>query len=229
VVGLRYLWCSLRSFYWTPNVLPQLMFHNNPAYTLKHTEGIYRFYIPANDTEYHTSRHVEATRQATYAAAGANQEVINAHLDAIIGRCNMAMPMETRTTDIAQIAGALKYRTKYPVDAHCGIRMGAILSFMEYDETELVKVDNANPPMEVKTGRVISEDPQKTEEFWLLKKEKLAFDHPALYSFFLTWGASNVPQWSQHLDSLAGKEYFLNRQETIRAMIPMDLLSQLTQ
>lgn len=185
------------------------MFLNNPAYTLMESVDKYKIYIPSNETEYHMSRHVEATRQSIYAGAGANEEVINAHMEAIIDRCNMAMDLKTRTTDIAAIATALQYRTKYPVDQHCGVRMGCILSFLEVDED----------------GKLISEDPNTTEIFWLQKKEKLAFDYPNLYSFFLTWGATNVRKWSGHLDTLEDREYLRNRMETLRSILPKDLLN----
>lgn len=185
------------------------MFHNNPAYTLAKEVDQYRIYIPTQETEYSTIRHVEATKQATYAAAGANEEVIQAHLQAILDRCNAANSFEGFKTDVTSITQALMYRTKYPVDQHCGVRMGCILSFLEYEEGEITH----------------SEDPAKADFVWQQKKEQLAFKHQELYDFFLSWGAANVPKWSTHLDSLQEREYLLNRMTTLRSMLPSDLLS----
>lgn len=179
------------------------MFLNNPAYTLATTVDKYRIYIPANETDYHMSRHVEASRQSIYAGAGANQEVIQAHLNAILDRCNQAQSFDNFKTDITSITNALMYRTKYPVDQHAGVRMGCILSFLEYDD--------------------VSEDPNKTELFWLTKKEELAFKYPELYTFFLTWGASNVKEWSQALDTLEDREYFRNRMISLQSILPSSL------
>lgn len=189
------------------------MYLDNPSYQLMATQQAgditYRIYIPAQATEYHMSRHIEATKQSIYAGAGTNEDVIQAHMDAIIERCNMAVDSKTFKTDIAAIATALKYRTQYPVDQHCAIRMGCILSFMEYE----------------KDGALISEAPDKTEFLWLKKKEDLAMTHPDLYSFFLTWGATNVQRWSPHLDTLKDQEYLRTRQTTLAAMLPKDLLA----
>lgn len=185
------------------------MFHNNPAYTLVKQVDQYRLYVPTQETEYSMIRHIEATKQATYAAAGANEEVIQAHLQAILDRCNAANSFDNFKTEITQIASALLYRTKYPVDQHCAVRMGCILSFLEHDEA----------------GTTISEDPNKCDFVWQQKKEQLAFQHQDLYDFFLTWGATNVPQWSNRLDTLTEREYLLNRMTTLRSMLPKDLLS----
>lgn len=194
------------------------MYLNNPSYQLQETvqtkEATYRIYTPVNVSDYHMIRHIEATKQATYAAAGANAEVVQAHLNAILDRCNQAQSFDNFKTDITSITNALLYRTKYPVDQHCGVRMGCILSFLEVEEG----------------GKVLSEDPTKADFIWQDRKEKLAFEHQQLYSFFLTWGATNVPQWSDHLNTLKDMEYLLNRRQTLQSILgnlPSDLLSQL--
>lgn len=214
------------------------MFLNNPAYQLQQIvttkEATYRIYIPVNTSDYHMIRHVEATKQATYAASGANAEVIQAHLNAILDRCNQAQSFDSFKTDITSITNALMFRTKYPVDQHCGVRMGCILSFLEVEEneTEGITFTDYTPPKEVKTGtRITSEDPNKADFIWQDRKEKLAFEHQELYTFFLTWGVTNVPQWSDHLNTLKDMEYLLNRRQTLLSILgnlPSDLLSQLT-
>lgn len=186
------------------------MLKDNPQFTEAFCYDKYRFYIPTNIADYHMIRHVEASKQSIYASAGATPEVIKAHAKAIVERCNKQLNQETLRTDIAAIANALLYRTEYPVDHQAAIRMGAVLTFMEYED---------------EAGKTVSEDPNKCEIFWLQKKENMAFEHPDLYTFFLTLGLSSVKEWSPHLDTLKDAEYFLMRAESLRTMLPKDLLS----
>lgn len=183
------------------------MLKDNPAFIEAFSGEGYKLYTPVQATEYHMSRHVEATKQSIYAAAGATVEVIQAHMDAIIERCNLAQDSKTFKTDCAALANALKYRTQYPIDANCAIRMGAILCFMEYEQD----------------GKLISENPDKTEIFWLNKKERMADGDPDLWAFFLSMGIVSVPQWSNHLGILKAETYFSDRRKAIAALLPMNL------
>lgn len=192
------------------------MLRSNPLFKLEKEVTIngitYSLYIPHNITDYHLSRHLEATRHAAYAGAGVTEEVLRAHCDAILELCEGANSFKDFRNDVVGITMALKYRTQYPVDQHAGVRMGAILSFMEYTD---------------KDGNVVSEEPNKTEFVWLQLKERLAFQSDDLYAFFLSWGAANVRGWSDHSDTLRDQEYFLTRRKTLMGMIPSDLRSRL--
>lgn len=181
------------------------MYANNPSYQLATTEGIYNIYIPVNPADgYHTSRYVEALNQRTYSEAGATKDVLAGVMDDMIGRCNKTIDTETLRTDIAALANSIKYRLKYPVDQHCAIRMGAILSMLEYE----------------KDGALISEPADKCEIFWIQKKVDLAMDYPALYTFFLTWGLTNSANYNEALDTLNDSEYFSKRTEAIKSLLP---------
>lgn len=162
-------------------------------------------YVPTNTTTYHTSRLVEATRMNMYAASGATEEAIQQHLDAIIELCNQKGDIKTIRTDIGSIATALKARTKYPIDTHVAIRLGAILSF------GALKKDGKE---------VTFEDPNKAEIFWLNKKIELAMEQPDLYTFFLSTGISSIPQYNNLLDTLNDMDYFVNRMKTLMGILP---------
>jgi len=188
-----------------------MTFKNNPEYELKHEcdGGKTRFYVPVNvATGYHTCRYVEALNQQIYAGAGATKETLQSVMDDIILRCNKQFDKDTFRTDIASLANSILYRLKYPVDQHCAIRMGAILTFIEYDviEDEVV--------------RTYSEDPNKCEVSWLHRKERLAMNDSDAYAFFLQWGIVNTPSYKEASDTLNDSDYFLKREETIAAMQP---------
>lgn len=163
-----------------------------------------KIYTPVNTMEYHTSRLLQATLQNTYAGAGATEETVNAHLDAIIGLCNQTGELKTIRTDIAGIANALKMRTKYPVDKHCAVRMGIVLTFAEVEHD----------------GVTVYEDPNKCEQYWLERKMELALQHPDLYAFFFAWGMSNTAAYSDLLDTLNDLDYFEQRRMNLMALLP---------
>lgn len=181
------------------------VFKDNPAYILAASQGDVNIYTPANITEYHTSRYVAAMEQQIYAASGANKETLKEIADEILLRTNKTMEYDTRLSDISALANSILYRLKYPVDQHCAIRIAAILSFMEYENED---------------GKLISEDPNKSEIFWTQKKERLAMDHPAMYTFFLNWGISNLPEYNSRLETLIDEDYFLNRDKMISEILP---------
>lgn len=171
------------------------MLANNPAYQLQHEANGLKVYIPTNIMEgYHTSRYIEANNQIIYADAGATAQTLEYAMDEIIKRANDRQ-WESARTDIAGIAQSIKYRLKYPVDNLCAIRMGAILCFAEENGVE--------------------EDPDTCLSFWLEKKMTYAMKYPEWYSFFLTWGVSNLEQYRNRLDTLSGLDYFQKRKEAI--------------
>lgn len=173
---------------------------DNPAFKLEGTFDKYRIYIPTDITQYHMSRYVQFQHQLIFAAAGATPEVFGRIADEIINRCNLTVKLENRITDIGVLANEIKYRLSYPVDEHCAIRIGAILSFIEWDES--------------------SEDPDKYDIFYTKKKEELAMNDPAAYSFFLTWGVSNIPKYREQFDTSISLDYFRKRNEALQSLTP---------
>lgn len=200
------------------------MLQNQPnLYKLEGTFDKYRIYTPTNIAEgYHLSRKVQADHQVIYSNAGATEEQLNVAMDAILQYCNDSGKLDR--TNIAVIANDIKYRLKYPVDEHCAIRMGCILSFVEWDEVVgQYKQHNENNPTlsegdlypEVRT-RTVSEDPNKYDAFFTNVKFDLAMSNPDAYTFFLSWGIANTPKYREHLDILTSMDYFNKRKEALR-------------
>jgi hypothetical protein len=169
---------------------------DNPAYTLQGTFNGINIYIPADISNYHMSRYVQLQHQLIYANAGTTAERLNEIADAILQRCNLQSKLETRITDIGVLANEIKYRTKYPVDENCSIRIGAVLSFMD------------------------GEDPDKYDIFWTRKKEELAMTNSDAYSFFLSWGISNIEPYRKQFDTSISLDYFSKRREALASLTP---------
>lgn len=190
----------------------KLMLRGNKDYVEAFACGKYRFYVPLNSadpqTGYQTVRMVEATNQQIYANSGGNAEVWQHLFTEILKRVDGTMATETRLSDIAVLCNNGLYRLKYPVDEHCAMRMGVILTFMEYENEQ---------------GQTITEDPARISGGWRAQKEQLAFEHPDLYAFFLTVGSESLPQYRNHLDGLTEQDYFSKRMETIRALLPIQI------
>lgn len=176
------------------------------------TFGKYRIYAPVNLTEYHTSRYVQMQHQLIYANAGGTKETIQAIAQEIIKRCNDGKS-KTVISDISVLANDLLYRTKYPVDEHAAIRLGAVLSFVEWEDT--------TPDTLITTTH--SEDPNKYDAFYTGIKEQLAMNDPEAYSFFLTWGIVNVPTYKEHFDTSIDTDYFRLRREALRSLTPQSV------
>lgn len=175
---------------------------DNPAYVLQAESNGYKLFIPADMASGYTmERFVEATHQQIYANAGATAEVIKAIAEDALKRVNGGYSTDTLKTDIGTLMNSLLYRLQYPVDPHCAIRVGAILSFLEYTNAD---------------GKTISEDPEKYDHFWTAKKEGIAHDDPALYAFFLNWGANNIPEYRERLNLLTDQDYLSQRSEALR-------------
>lgn len=164
-------------------------------YKLEGAFDKYRIYTPTNIAEgYHLSRKVQADHQVIYSNSGATSEQLNMAMDAILQYCNDSGKLDR--TNIAVIANDIKYRLAYPVDEQCAIRMGAILSFVEWDG--------------------VSEDPNKYDAFFTNIKVDLAMSNPDAYTFFLSWGIANTPKYREHLDILTSMDYFSKRKEALR-------------
>lgn len=192
-----------------PDLTP---FHLQPdKFKLENQFDIYKIYTPINTADgYHTSRYVEAINQQIYSNAGATKETIQTIANEIILRANKQLDIETFRTDVALLAQNLLYRTSYPVDQHCAIRLGCILTFMEYEHE----------------GKMITENPDKVEIFWQQKKETLAMNNPNAYAFFLQLGIANTPTYSSQSDILTDTDYFSKRDQTLNSLNPQ--LSSMT-
>lgn len=183
------------------------MLQSNPAYIKVFSYDRYSFYLDSADQELHASRYVEALRWNDYANAGITDTLLDQLMDEVLLRCNTTMEAKTFKTDIAAIALNVKYRLKYPVDQHCAIRMGCILTYMEYEHE----------------GKVIAEDPTKASTFWLEKKMSLALEVPEVYDFFINTGINALPKYKELWPSLAPTSYFVNRDQMINSLSPQPL------
>lgn len=177
-------------------------------YTKVATFDEYDIYVPVNIADgYHTSRYVEAINQQIYASAGATKEVIEAIANDLISRVNKQLELTTFRSDVASLANNLLYRLKNPVDQHCAIRLGCVLTFAEY----------------VNDGKIISEDPDRTEIFWMAKKEALAMHNPDAYAFFLQTGIINIEAYKNQSSILNDINYFQNRDQSLAALTPQEM------
>lgn len=174
------------------------MYANNPKYTHKHDSGDAKFYIPTQTTELHTSRYVEMNNQRIFAASGVDKTMLEMIADEVIRLCNDDKAKTIRT-DIGTLMQNIKYRLKSPVDELCGIRMGAALCFMELPGTV---------------------EPEAFSQSWQQDKMKRAMIDPDLYSFFLTWGIANIPEYKEHLDTLSDTDYFQKRMLALQKLKP---------
>lgn len=158
------------------------------------SKGI-KFYQPANG-EYHLSRYVAAGAQNIFSACGITKTLLQTFMDKMIEMCNDEKSLKTLRTDIAIMCNNLLYRTKYPVDEDCAIRMGAIYCILE------------------------GEDPDICDASLTEKKVQMTRQDPDLYTFFLTMGIKYTPAWSESGTDMSDMEYFSKRMETLNALIP---------
>lgn len=170
-------------------------------FRVAYEKGDVKIYVPNNATDYHASRFQEAMRLSAYAGAGIDEDLLRKHCEYVIELCNS--DSKTVKTDIAGIMNSLLARMKYPIDVHCSMRMGILLSFIEYREG----------------GELFMENPYEVLHHYLGVKERLALSDGDLYSFFLTWGISNIPRYDSHLSTLDDLDYFQNRMMKVRSLL----------
>lgn len=178
-----------------------MVLSKNPAYKLEITHAGYSIYIPQDITSYHKSREVAAMAQHQYSESGITKEYLTAITDEGLKLVNDDKNKNVRS-DMAVLWNNIKYRLAYPVDEMCAIRMGAVLSFLEYKDGK----------------QIVSEDPNKTEDFWTRKKVEIALLHPELYTFFLTWGVVNTPSYNNRSDISIDMDYFNKRREAMMGL-----------
>jgi len=182
------------------------MLKDNPKYVKQFEAHGYSIYVPANASDYHITRHVEAMKHNIYASCGITKESLTGIVDAVLERCNNDGNSKQWRTEIGNLMAYLKACTKTPVDEHCAIRLGACLSFIETFEDEAIQVWSENPDM--------------PELFYQKEKEKLAFKYPEFYAFFLTLGISSSPEYSELSAVLTDTGYFRKRQELLSLFLP---------
>lgn len=189
--------------------MSKVIFKNNPEYkeahvakVVEHSEGRdfvrkVPVFIPTGVTQYHLSRLVAANAQNIYSTSGITKDLLVAMLKQVVTLCNdRKKPLDTVLTDIATLGNNLLYRTKYPLDELCAIRMGAIYSFIE------------------------GEDPNSVNPSYTQRKIDLAMEDADLYDFFLNMGAIHTPAYKTLLNHLQDSEYFKNRKITLQGLTP---------
>ncbi len=176
---------------------------DNKKYKLELSAHGYNLYVPVNASDYHISRHVEAMKHNIYASAGVTRERLSEILAAILERCNKDNQATQWRTEIGNLVSYLQACMKSPVDELCAIRLGACLVFIE---------------KEGKDG--YCENPDQPELFYQKEKERLAQQHSELYSFFLTWGLVNSPEYRELSEVLNDTDYFRKRREMLEALLP---------
>jgi hypothetical protein len=183
------------------------MYSNNPEYKLEGEFNGVKVYTLVKETDYHTYRYIEALNWQTYANCGTTKEKLTAIMDKILELCNEDKPSKTYRTDIGALANVVKYSMKYPVEEHCAIRVGAILSFCEYEIN----------------GTAFTEPHNEVSPMYIDKKVQLALNDPDAYSFFLGWGIANIPEYRTHFDISTATDYLTQRRQAIQMMLPEHL------
>lgn len=178
----------------------------DPKYKLAADCGGYKLYIPINVTDYHKSREVEASVQNTWSSAGMTPEYLESLCQEGLKMFEDDPKNENLRANGMAILNQLIYRTKYPVDGLCAVRMGAILTFIEWEEN----------------GNIISE-PEIITYPWIKKKIELAHDpnNWDLYNFFFQLGMSNTEAYFDHLEVLKDPAYLEMREEIIQSFYPL--------
>lgn len=193
----------------------EIMYANNSLYKFEKKFGDYSVYtaVDINDG-IHVFRYIQASAQERYNAAGITADSLAIAMDEIIKRAN-DKNWETARTDIGVIANSLKYRLANPVDEHCALRMGHVLTFMECDKVEgLSNVENA-------VRSLVSEDPKSTNKWWMDKKMELSMSDPDAYAFFLDLGLASSQKYRETSDISIDMNYFLKRQEMLASFKPL--------
>lgn len=147
--------------------------------------------------KYHLSRFIEAQNQSILASCGMTKDKLKAIAEEIVRMCNDSEAKKVRT-DVGSLANLILYSIKYPVEQECALKVGCVLSFIE------------------------GEDPDKINSTYEQEKLKLARENPEAYTFFLSKGIANIPEYYEILSTSGGMD-FSKRQETIMAMLPDSL------
>lgn len=173
-----------------------MKFENNPKYLLvcKDKQGN-SYYCNANSSEIHLSRYVAAQAQLIYSESGATKDVLTAIVNQMLDIVNEEKTNNKRLkSDIAVLCNNILYRTKYPVDEDCILRMGAIYTYMD------------------------GEDPDKCEEVFISRKIALAKEDSELYTFFIHMGHASTPRYKELLPASDVSDYLTQRAKTLETL-----------
>jgi len=184
------------------------MFKDNSKYIKQGEFNGVSVYTCAKETDYHTVRYLEALNWQTFASCGTTKEKLKAITGEMIRLCNEELKTPTLRTDLASLAQLIQYQLKYPVDEHCALQLGCMLSFIE--------------------GEGFSENPDTIDDFYMKKKTDLAMNDPQAYAFFLGWGIGNIPEYKTQFDTLTNMDYLKSRKQAIMMMLPEHLRHLMT-
>lgn len=183
------------------------MFKDNPKYKFEGEFDAVSIYTCLKESDYHTIRYIEALNWQTFASCGVTKDKLKQLTDKLIELCNDEKSVKTLRTDVGSIANLIQYAMKYPVEEHCGIQLGCMLSFAEWESN----------------GILVSENPDIIEDMPMKKKMDIALNNPDAYAFFLSLGIDNIPEYRNHFDTLTGSNYFSQRSKAMKAMMPEHL------
>lgn len=185
------------------------MLSTNPAYRSIFHSNVHNldFYAPVQDSDYHLSRYISAQAQAIYSACGITKDLLESFLDKMIEICN-DKDAKTVRTDVAILANNLKYRTRYPVDEDCALRMGATYVFLENEAPDTILPHWTERKVRMAKG------------FGLSGTDGYIAHDPELYNFFLTEGVRLTTQWSGFDSPLTDMDYFNKRNDMLQTLTP---------
>lgn len=164
-------------------------------YELKKEIGGIGIYVARNPADtVHLSRYVALQREEIFAAGGATRDVLEKVMTAIVTACDETLNPKGFRSEVTTLAQSILYRLKYPIDEHCLLREGFILTYLDGE-------------------------PELLSDYWMDKKWQMVRDNEEAYAFFLQWGLVNSTAYASHLDILKEPGYFQNREETIRSIL----------
>lgn len=183
------------------------MLKDNPAYHVVFESQVHadiKLYAPVEVTKYHNHRHIAARAQDIYSSSGADKALQAQYRAEIKRLCVEGIQRNTKDNFMAinTLMDNLDYRSAYPIDELCAIRMGALYCFLEDENPDTVQNFYT----------------QKKLDYALGKAVELAAD-PAMYDFFLNMGVAFTPSWQESLHHLDDMDYFNNRNESLRGLL----------
>jgi len=188
-----------------------IIYQDNPEFQEIFESKVHnqKFYMPSDIANgFHISRFVAAGAQDIFSNAGTTKDFLKMVAQQVKEWCNNGKVTEIRT-NIATLMDNLLYRLEYPVDEYCLLRMGAIFTFVE------------------------DENPNVVHDFWTQKKmlwalgdyERHLKPDPDLYAFFLSMGLQFTPSYRGLLDISSNSNYLTERGIILNNLLPESLRS----
>lgn len=176
-----------------------MSYSNNPKYKEVFKSEVHgvSFYVPVESGDFHTSRYVAANAQNIYSGAGVTKELLTGMLAEMIKLCQEEKNPNTLRTNMGVMINNLLYRTKFPIDEDCAIRMGAIYAIMDGED-------------------------EMYHDLWTQKKMEMckgSKPDSALYDFFLHTGIIYTPSWNElRTRTIVNMDYLIKRNEQLNAL-----------